>query len=166
MSLQVSELGLDQALATDLRTHAKTQAHQISQWLVQLLLSVFQHQANSALANQQMDLSIALPQELVEAIDDIRPLVRALPLPGVSANEMDRIETALACVWLLGNRSTSTLNRMRDLDLSNLVDTRYPVVWLVFGLIALLPLADNSALPFVFNVTLNGNMLTLSVTIR
>jgi hypothetical protein len=161
IDLSLTEL---QPLSADPLAHLKQQADQVGQWLVQLFIGVFQRQVDSSQAAQQLALNIDLPAELVVALGEIRPIVRALPLPSVSASEMDRIATALACVWLLGNRSASTLNRMRDLD--NLPDTTYPVAWLVFGLIALLPLTDNSALPFVVAVTLSGETLTLQVTLR
>ena len=165
-SLQVTELGVGQALSTDLLSHAKTQSQQIGQWLLQFFLGLLRKQADNTAPSYEMDLTLELPDEIVEAIGQIEPIVSVLPLPGVSENDRERIATALACLWLLGNRSASTLSRAGNLDFKNLIDTRYPVVWLVFSLMALLPLVDNPALPFKVDVALNGATLTLTITVR
>lgn len=167
VSTQVREFsfdGLSDVTDGDFLAHTQAQVGQVGQWLVKVFLGLLHDKTDSSSPSRTFTLSIDLPDEIDAALNQIRPVVAGLTLPGM-ATLTDSLADALACLWLLGNRSAAILNRMRAPDVSQMLETRYPVVWLVFGLLALLPLDSDTDQPLSVNVTLVDNTLTLAVTV-
>lgn len=161
----ISSLGSAQPGAPDPGKHFQLQMDQIAQWLVVALISLMRRQAAppGSLPSQVLTLTVPIPTDMEASLDQITTLLKAVSFPGVTQAQLDQRLTEAACIWLLANQSAGALNRSGRLH----IDVgENPVVFMAFALIALLPGAGATGLPFSSQAAIANHQLKITLTVN
>jgi hypothetical protein len=144
-------------------------AHVVAQWkgirelMIRWLSAHYRRIVTQTATPQAFTLSVVLPDEILEAIARIQVVLLQVPFPGIGASVVQSKIIELCCVWILASHAAGVLNKSRSER--SLLRTGFPVAWMVIALVAILPGALASNVPFQSEATLNGNRLELRLSV-